>query len=275
MQRNNAPNDVLIVLTKEQKDFYIAQNQHWYRIPTTTRTPSNIKERTVRYIAFYFPKAFGESKNSIRYYAQITNIETVSRKFLFPDESLNSKSNRTYYKISFGNLIELPEPIISHRGWQLLFVPTTWAKFSLAKEINDVFNDSPLEEKLWLELKKRNWPAERQVLLRTNEQNWICDFVFYCAKGTVDVECDGDTYHMKPEAVIYDKARNNEISAVADWDVLRFTTKHIQEDMDWTLRTIGRKIAKLGGLMYAQEDTVQYVSKNDNQLEIFSPPKKD
>lgn len=275
MQRNNATNDVLIVLTKEPKDFHIAQTQHWYRIPTATRTPSNLKDGTVRYIAFYFPKAFNALKNAIRYYAKITKIETVSRKELFPGETLNKKSVKTYYKISFADLIELPTPIISHRPRQILFIPTTWAKFSLAKEINDVFNDSPLEEKLWAELKKKNWPAERQVLLQTNEKNWLCDFVFYCAKGTVDVECDGDTYHMKPEAVIYDKARNNEIAAVADWDVLRFTTQHIEKNMDWILRTIGRKIDRLGGLKYpqlAQEDVVRYVSKNENQLDLFAPP---
>lgn len=270
MQPSHTRNDVLIVIAKEQKDFYIAKTQRWYRIPTSSRIPSNLKDGIARYIAFYFPKAFGELKNSIRYYAEITNVETVSRKVLFPNEPQNSKSGRTYHKISFAELIELPVPIISHRGRQLLFVPTSWAKFSTAKEINDVFNDSPLEEKLWLELKKRNWPAERQVLLRTNEQNWICDFVFYCARGTVDVECDGDTYHMKPEAVMYDKVRNNEISAVADWDVLRFTTQHIEKDMDWILRTIGRKIDRLGGLKYVEEDTVRYVSRNDNQLDIFA-----
>lgn len=270
MQVNKAPNDVLIVLVKEQKDFHIAKTQCWYRIPTTSRIPSNLRDGSVRYIAFYFPKAFGELKNSIRYYAKITKVETVSRKVLFPHEPQNNKSGRTYHKISFSELTELSVPIVSRRGRQLLFVPTTWSKFSAAKEINDLFNDSPLEEKLWIELKKRNWPAERQVLLRTNEQNWVCDFVFYCAKGTVDVECDGDTYHMNPEAVIYDKARNNEISAVADWDVLRFTTQHIEKNMDWILRTIGRKIDRLGGLKYVEEDTVRYVSKHDNQLDIFS-----
>lgn len=168
-------------------------------------------------------------------------------------------------------MVELPKPIISHRGRQLLFIPTTWQKFITADEINDIFNDSPLEEKLWKELKRRRWPAERQVLLRTNDKNWLCDFVLYCAKGTVDVECDGDTYHMQPETVIYDKMRNNEIAAVADWDVLRFTTRHIEQNLDWTMRTIGRKISLLGGLKYAQEDSVRYYSKNDDQLDLFSP----
>gem|GEM_PF-5105049 len=76
---------------------------------------------------------------------------------------------------------------------------------------------------------------------------------------------------MQPETVIYDKMRNNEIAAVADWDVLRFTTRHIEQNLDWTMRTIGRKISLLGGLKYAQEDSVRYYSKNDDQLDLFSP----
>lgn len=269
MKKFKNVNDVLVVLAKEPKDFQIAQSQFWYRIPTSSRIPTNLRDNSARYIAFYFPKAFGDLKYSISYYAKITKVETVTRKELFPEESINSKSGKSYHKISFSDLEQLPKPILSRRGRQLLFIPTTWEKFSTAEEINDIFNDSPLEEKLWVELKRRRWSAERQVLVRTNQQYWICDFVFYCIKGIVDVECDGDSYHMQPEAVIYDKVRNNEISAVADWDILRFTTVHVQENFDWVLRTIGRKIQLLGGLEHARDDIVRYVSKNDNQLDIF------
>ena len=122
---------------------------------------------------------------------------------------------------------------------------------------------------MWIELKRQNLPAERQFLLRTNEKNWVCDFAFFCKKGTINVECDGDEYHMKYDAVIYDKVRNNEIEAVADWDVLRFTTLHIEKQMDWTIQTIKRKIDRLGGLYYAKEDTYRYVSPNNNQLNLF------
>lgn len=148
MQSSNTRNDVLIVLTKEQKDFYIAKTQRWLSYSTSSRIPLNLKDGTVRYIDFYFPKAFYELKNSIRYYAEITEIEIVIRKVLFPNELQNSKSGKLYYKISFADLGGLSIPIISHRGRQLSFVPASWDKFSAAKEINDLFNDS-----LW----KRNY----------------------------------------------------------------------------------------------------------------------
>lgn len=152
--------DVLIVLVKEPNDFYIAQTQHWYRIPTSSRIPGNLRDRQARVIAFYFPSAFKEQKFSIRFYARITSVEVVSRQALFPVETLNSKSGKTYYKICFEPLQTLPRPIISYRGRRLIFVATTWAKFSQAEEINDLFHESPLEDKLWQELKKHKLLAE-------------------------------------------------------------------------------------------------------------------
>lgn len=261
--------DVLVVLMKEPGDFHLVQTQHWYRIPTSSRLPDCLRKNTARFLAFYFPQAFKEQRYSIRYYAAITKMEVVTRAALFPEEGPSSRSAQTYHKISLGPVQALPQPIGSDRGRRLLFVPTTWAKLAQAAEINDVFHDSPLEDLFWQELKRQNLPAERQVLLRTNGKNWICDFVFHCANGTVDVECDGDTYHMSPEAVIYDKARNNEITAGANWDVLRFTTRHIEQELPWAIGLLKQKIDRRGGLHYAHENVVRYVSNRNNQLDLF------
>lgn len=261
--------DALVVLAKEPNDFHVAQTQGWYRIPTSSRIPVTLQKKQARFIAFYFPKNFRELRYSIRYYAEITGVEVVSRQQLFPDETPNSKSEKLYHKISFGPLLTLAQPIISYRGRFILFIPTTWAKLSRAEEINDLYHESPLEDTLWAELKRQNLPAERQVLLPTKEKNWICDFAFYCAKGKIDVECDGDTYHMQPDAVRYDKARNNEIAAVAGWDILRFTTRDIEEEMPQTVGLIKSKIDRLGGLHYAREDVVRYVTRQNDQLGLF------
>ncbi|MFN8353670.1 MAG: hypothetical protein U0Y10_04470 [Spirosomataceae bacterium] len=69
--------------------------------------------------------------------------------------------------------------------------------------------------------------------------------------------------------MVYDKTRNNEIEAVANWAVLRFTTQHLTHEMDWTLQTIKRKIDHYGGLYYASEDRYRYVSKPNEQLNLF------
>ena len=261
--------DVLVVLAKDPNDFHLAQTQQWYRIPVSTRQPASLRQRQVRYLAFYFPKSFKDQKYSVRYYAAVTGVAVVPRQELFPGEAPSSRSGQLYHKISLGPLHELPRPIASLRGRRLLFVPTTWAKLMQAEEVNDLFHDSPLEDVFWQELKRQNLPAERQYLLTTNGRNWICDFVFFCANGTVDVECDGDTYHMHPEAVRYDKARNNEIAAGADWDVLRFTTRNITDEMPYTMHLVKQKIDRLGGLRDARTNVTRYVADTGPQLPLF------
>lgn len=264
-------NDTLVAAFKEEKDYLYARNEGWYRIPVKSPASSIIESGRVRYISFYFKNIFKFWKYSIRHVARVESITKVKRYVLFPNEPLNSKSQNLYYKINFGSLRDLPQPILSHRGRRLLFIPTTLYKLQHATEINDIFADSPLEDLLWAELKKYNLPAERQFYLQTNTENWICDFAIFCKNGNINVECDGDEYHMKPEQVIYDKHRNNQISAVANWSPLRFTTKHLINEMPQTIQTIKRKIDKLGGLQVVNEDeiTYRYVSKQDGQLNLF------
>ena len=257
------PNDTLVAAFKYKEDFLIARDQGWYRIPIRSPMTVMIESSRVRHISFYFEKVFGPWKYSVRHIAQVNDITKVKRHIIFPDEPTNTKSEDVYYKIAFGSLQDLAQPILSHRGRRLQFIPTTLHKLQHETEINDIFADSPLEDLLWDELEKHNLPAERQLFLQTNQANWIYDFAFFCKTGIIDVECDGDTYHMKPEQVIYDKNRSNEIAAVANWAVLRFTTRHLMEDMEHTIRTIKRKIDKFGRLHYVQEDTYRYVSKQD------------
>ena len=269
---NYPPNDTLVAAFKEENDYIIAQKQGWYRARVNYKqTPVILKNGTVKYISFYFKKVFKDIKYSIRQYAPVTDIQVVSRLDLLPSQPYHPRAKDKYYKISFGQLNELPQPILSHRGRQLLFIPTTLHKLQHATEINDIFADSPLEDLLWAELKKYNLPAERQFYLQTNVENWICDFAIFCKNGIINVECDGDEYHMKPEQVIYDKHRNNQISAVANWSPLRFTTKHLVNEMPQTIQTIKRKIDKLGGIQVVNEDeiTYRYVSKQDGQLGLF------
>lgn len=265
------PNDTLVAAFKYKEDFLYARDEGWYRIPVNSPMTSMIESGRIQYISFYFKKIFDHWKYSIRHFARVNNIVKIKRRDLFPNETLNSKSESLYYKINFGSLESLPQPIFSYRKRRLLFIPTTLYKLRHATEINDIFADSPLEDLLWAELKRNNLPAERQFYLQTNTENWICDFAIFCKTGNINVECDGDEYHMKPEQVIYDKHRSNQISAVANWSPLRFTTKHLLNKMPQTIQTIKRKIDKLDGVQIVSETeiTYRYVSKQDGQLNLF------
>jgi very-short-patch-repair endonuclease len=264
-------NDTLVAAFKNKEDFLYARDQGWYRIPVNSPMTSMIESGRIKYISFYFKNLFGPWKYSIRHVARVSNLIKIKRHAFFPNEPLNPKSESIYYQINFGPLHDLPQPILCFRGRRILFIPTTLHKLQNATEINDIFADSPLEDLLWAELKRNNLPAERQFYLQTNTENWICDFAIFCKKGNINVECDGDEYHMKPEQVIYDKHRNNQISAVANWSPLRFTTRHLLNEIPQTIQTIKRKIDKLEGIEVITEDkiTYRYVLKQDGQLNLF------
>jgi hypothetical protein len=123
----------------------------WYHIPVDNAP----KRWPPKGMAFYQGKVFGrEERYKIRYFGEVDRIEIVPRKELFPDdeESLH-KAQKPYYRIDVRNIQPRYRPIISYRPRRLVFVPTTLSKFENAEQINDLFDGSPLEDRLWQALK--------------------------------------------------------------------------------------------------------------------------
>jgi very-short-patch-repair endonuclease len=240
--------EALVAILNNRHDFNLAYDQQWYRIPVSS-VNTLLKQRwPPQWLAFYQTRVFGQEGHAVNYYAQVIDIREASRQELFPDEPLNAKSDRRYYKLMLQPLQRLPDPIFSRRFRRIVFIPTTTEKFFKAVEINDLFDESPLEDKLWAEFKRLQIQAERQELVEANNRNYMLDFNIYCAKGKIDVETDGDTYHANPEKAAEDNVRNNDLEA-AGWKVLRFTTAQIQERMgEYCIRNITDTINGLGGV---------------------------
>ncbi len=241
--------EVLVAIMNNLLDFEKARNEHWYRIPVNSREKWLKECWPPQWLAFYQTKVFKEEKHAIRHYAKVRAIERQYRWQLFPDEPRDSeKSNRRYYKLWLGPLQQLPQPIFSRRRRRIVFIATTWEKFVNAAEINELYDESPLEDLLWAQLKRLQIPAERQEFVRVGEENYSLDFAIYCAKSNLDVETDGDLYHANPEKAAEDNRRNNDLEA-AGWKVLRFSTRQIREEMSaYCVPNIIKTINKLGGL---------------------------
>jgi very-short-patch-repair endonuclease len=240
--------EVLIALLNEPRDFHIVQEHNWYRIPVASAAKRLKNRWPPRWLAFYQTKIFEDEAYSVRYYAEVRNIRRVTRRDLFPSEPEGTKSDRVYHQLILGPLQTLSMPIFSRRWRRIIFIPTTWNKFIGATEINDLYDDSPLEDHLWAALKRRNIPAERQEYVTIGNQDYALDFAVYCAKGNIDIETDGDTYHANPEKAAEDNLRNNNLTATG-WDVLRFNTRQIQEETDdYCIPEITRTINNLGGV---------------------------
>jgi very-short-patch-repair endonuclease len=243
-QRGN----VLVALINNPSDFVAARDDHWYRVPVPSAHKWVRQRWPPDFIAFYLTKIFDEYAYAITYYAKVKDIETVSRQELFPHEPPTTKHDKIYYRLMLEPLQRLEKPILSRRWRRIIFIPTTWEKFIAAEEINDLYDDSPLEDCLWQELKRWEIAAERQVFTEVKGEEFALDFAVYCAKGNLDIETDGDSYHANPEKAKADNRRNNALES-AGWQVLRFTTQQVREEAEtYCIPTIVETVNKLGGV---------------------------
>ena len=240
--------EVLVAIINNKLDFAILREHLWYRIPVSS-VEKWIKERwPPKWLAFYQTMAFGSEKHAINYYAEVLDIREVRRWQLFPNEPHDEKSNKRYYQVFMKSIQTLLKPIYSRRYRRIIFIPTYWEKFINASEINDLFDESSLEDKLWDEFKRNNIPAERQEFVVARKNEYSLDFAVYCSKGSIDIETDGDFWHANPEKAMQDNLRDNDLSTEG-WKVLRFTEKQIQaQAASYCVETVAENINVLGGV---------------------------
>ena len=184
----------------------------------------------------------------MQYFGEVARMERLPRAALFPDEPPNSKSGNVYFKLSLRDVQMLPQPIRSLRPRRIVFIPTTWQKLITATDFNDLFDDSPLEDDLWASLRAWQIRAERQWTEDVGSQRFLLDFAIFCNSGKIDVETDGDSYHIGVAEGERDNRRNNAL-ATAGWQVLRFNTIQILEKTaDYCVPEILKTINRLDGL---------------------------
>jgi hypothetical protein len=136
---------VLVAILNNERDFTLAREAGWYRIPSE-RAPDGIH---AQYLAFYQTKAFGDDAFAIHYYARILGVELATRRELFPAEPDHPRVSNTYYKILLGPLVRLPHPIISRKWRRLTFLVTTGERFQNAWELNDLVLSASEEDVVW------------------------------------------------------------------------------------------------------------------------------
>jgi len=268
--------EVLVAIFKSQQDFDIARTQNWYRIPVEN-ADRLLKERwPPQWLAFYQTRKFGAQAFAVNYVAQVKNISTAKRSELFPDEPRDDRSERLYYKILFDELRLLETPIPSHKWRRIAFIPTTLRKLRAATEINDLFDDSPLENELWSALKKVGILAERQERVDVDDKRYYLDFAIYCSRGKLDVETDGDTWHANRERAHEDNKRDNDLHS-AGWTVLRFNTIQVSEQLsEYCVDKVAKTVNKYGGIDEGSPSPRPAVSKpgDSYQLGLFGRSNK-
>jgi very-short-patch-repair endonuclease len=204
----------------------------------------------------------------------VEEIRQVYRYEIFPDEPINEKTNRQYYQIFVSPLQLLPKPIFSYRRRRIFFIPTTLDKFKQAEQINDLYDDSPLEDAFWAELRRLEIPAERQEFVEVNDREYALDFAVYCIDGKIDIETDGDFWHSHSEKRLEDSIRYNDLTSKG-WHILRFTSQQVREQIaEYCIDKVKETIDILGGLDIGKFKPRKFKgTRGDYQPSLFDPPK--
>src|SRR5437867_10047002 len=105
--------EALVAILRTQQDFAIAREQGWYRIPVESAQRILRDRWPPEWLAFYQTKTFGGQAYAVNYTSRITDIDTMQRGELFPDDHDDERRDRLYYRISFNRLEPLPAPIPS------------------------------------------------------------------------------------------------------------------------------------------------------------------
>ena len=271
-QKKNELKELLVALLPKKSALDTLINEGWYHIPVE-KAP---KRWPPKLLALYQGKVFGaEEAYKIRHYGEVNHIDIVPRKELFPDDEENLyKAEKLYYRLQLSKPEERETPIVSYRPRRLVFIPTTLEKFLRAEQINDLFDESGLEDRLWAEFKRIKILAKRQWNLKIQDHKYYLDFAVFCQKGKLAIETDGYKTHYDSSIQIdYDTWRQNEIE-IDDWRFLHYTSKQINENKEPYLSQILDMVEQLGGVELPKdfnrkigEEPAEYSVDNDEDID--------
>lgn len=180
---------VLVAVITRPKDFDAIREWGWYRVPEK-KAPRGI---FAEYIAFYFTAAFGEQAYAVHYYARRMGDELVTRRELLPDEPDHPRADELYYKLQLGPLQKREPPIVSLRWRRITFIHTTWDRFEVAEEVNDLFAEGDeFVDRLYHALRDAGLSPERQYPLREASPGYISTLAVPCQRGAVAIEVGHD-----------------------------------------------------------------------------------
>ena len=216
---------VLVAVMNSTRDFTIARDRHWYRVPQQTAPRFFPPD----FVAFYFTKPFGAEAYSVRWYAQVRGHELLARRDLLPDEADHPHADEPYYKLQLSPLLELPHAIPSKRWRRLTFVLTTGERLFSAWEINDLILGPREHDLMWRALKEAGIAAERGYVIREAHARYNVHLAVPCLKGEVGI-------------IIQERRPRRSYD-----NVLHFTPKQVNEHLAECVATVKQVVAIYGG----------------------------
>lgn len=247
--------DLLVGVLTRKRDLNILLNEGWYRIPVSASEPKSVWPP--KWLAFYESASIRRDYGIYRF-APVLHIEERTREELFPGEPAGARAGKRYYKVAIGPIQERAIRFVRPRHFA--FIRTSMKRFERAETVNDLFADSPLEDRLWGEFKKLRIPAERQWEEMVEGSRYYLDFALFCNAGKIDVEADGESYHITKEQAPRDNERNNELTTKG-WRVLRFDGAKIVNQLAECIDQVYRTVEQLKGFETSKLVPDRYIGK--------------
>lgn len=235
--------DTLVGIAPKQADVQIFREQLWYRVPVATWPRTNWEPR---YVALFETTAASGGPQCVRYWGEVVDIAEYTGAELFPGQPRGGRETKRYNRILVRKCEELSEPIEFDRNRRNPFILTTLRRLHTAKSASELIMGSGLEERIWEGLQDLDVPAEREWLFEDEQKYWL-DFAVFCHDRGIDIEADGDRYHLSPERAARDNTRNNRLTSKG-WAVLRYTQEQILRESREVFRQIRQTIDEAGGL---------------------------
>jgi hypothetical protein len=222
------PDDrVLVAVMSRPKDFAIARDLGWYRLPED-RAP---RAAAFEYVAFYFTAAFGDQAWAVHYYAPRLGHELVTRRDLLPDEPDHPRAGERYLKLQLGSLERREPPILSLRWRRISFIHTTWDRFQAATEINDLFAEGgEFVDRLYHALREAGLNPERCYPVREAGVDYVVDLAVPCQAALLAISVSSP---------------DRGASFPADLDL---SPERLAADMPGCLHTVHAEVERRGGL---------------------------
>ncbi len=219
---------VLVAVMNRPRDFEIARDQGWYRVPESRASRGVFFE----YVAFYFTSAFGELAWAIYYYAPRLGHELATRRELLPDEPHHPRAAEPYYKLQIGPLVRREPPILSLRWRRVTFIHTTWDRFEAAEEINDLFAEGgEFVDRLYHALRDGGLGPERHLPVHEAGARYVADLAVPCRAGVLPIGVKG-------------------ADPATDWTgALHFTAERVASDPEGCVGIVYAEVERRGGIL--------------------------
>jgi len=239
---------VLVGVLKNKNDLRILLKQHWYRIPVFYLSKEGAILRPLKkkfkYIAFYQPAGFGRRGKRIEYYARLKRRKIVKRINLLPKERNHLRANDDYLKCEFSKIEKLPKPIKNIIPRRVSFGFTTLKTLFSSHDILELYGIPPTEQIIERRLRQIGIKVRPEFTVLIKSKRFRIDFVIFCKKGKIAVECDNKKAHTGKFQKAKDRIKNSYLRR-SGWRVIRLKERDIIEHLGRCVLLIQKTIKVL------------------------------